>query len=69
MTINNLKIKPLSKSNFAPYGQVIELKNAEKFLARATGSIASTRKLTQTSLWPKNLIKSHFWGIFGQKNL
>ena len=32
MTLNNLKIKPLSKSNFAPYGQVIELKNAEKLM-------------------------------------
>ena len=30
MTLDNLKIKPLSKSNFAPYGQVIELKNDEK---------------------------------------
>ena len=28
----NLKIKPLSKSNFAPYGQVIELKDAEKLI-------------------------------------
>ena len=32
MTLDNLKIKPLSKSNFAPYGQVIELKDAEKLI-------------------------------------